>query len=568
MTELAEPQSSTSDDPDDRGRGRSSRATRRAGRARRCCRCCTWCSRTRATSRRPASSSAPSCSGSPRPRSARWRPSTPCTSAGPTGDWLVSVCTNTMCDVLGGAGGLRHAHRAPRASGTTRPPPTARSRWSTPSAWPPATTARCMTVNYDFFDKVDARVGASDMVERAAGGRAAAADAAAPGCARSRRCRCSWPGSPTTARGRGRRRRGRASRRCAALRLAQQHGIAVAGFDPNTPIGDAAGGAGRPGRKPASDRKPAGDGDAAGAARRPQRAVRRRWRSSPRCSPSAGCRPDAWRHDDLRAARRLRGAAQGAQGPPRRPDPAHQGLGPARPRRRRLPHRPEVGLHPAERRQAALPRGQRRRGRAGHLQGPAADDARPALADRGRHHRVVRDPGQPRVHLHPRRGGARRPAAAQRGRRGVRQAGYLGTNILRLRLRPGPGRPQRSGRVHLRRGDGAARLAGGLPRPAAAAPAVPGHARPLRLPDRGQQRRHHRQRAVHRARRRRLVEDHGHGEVVRPDDLLAVRADRQPRPVRVLDGHHAARADRAGRRHAARARAASSGRRAARRPRC
>ena len=48
---------------------------------------------------------------------------------------------------------------------------------------------------------------------------------------------------------------------------------------------------------------------------------------------------------------------------------------------------------------------------------------------------------------------------------------------------------------------------------------------------------------------------HGHGEVVRPDDLLALRPDRQPGPVRVLDGHHAARADRAGRRHAARARA-------------
>ena len=91
-----------------------------------------------------------------------------------------------------------------------------------------------------------------------------------------------------------------------------------------------------------------------------------------------------------------------------------------------------------------------------------------------------------------------------------------------------------AGRVHLRRGDGAAGLAGGLPGPAPAAPAVPGHARPVRQPDGGQQRRHHRQRAVHRARRRGLVEDHGHREVVRADDLLAVRPDRQPGPVRVL----------------------------------
>ncbi len=127
--------------------------------------------------------------------------------------------------------------------------------------------------------------------------------------------------------------------------------------------------------------------------------------------------------------------------------------------------------------------------------------------------------------------------AARRLRNAVDEAyaaGYLGKNILGSRLRPGPGGAQRRRRVHLRRGDGAAGLAGGLPRPAPAAPAVPGHARPLRQPDGRQQRRHHRQRAVHRARRRRLVEDHGHGEVVRADDLLALRPDRQPGPVRVL----------------------------------
>ena len=89
-----------------------------------------------------------------------------------------------------------------------------------------------------------------------------------------------------------------------------------------------------------------------------------------------------------------------------------------------------------------------------------------------------------------------------RGRRGVRD-GLPRPEHPGLRVRPGPGRAQWRRRVHLRRGDGAARLAGGLPRPAPAAPAVPGDARPVRLPDGGQQRRHHRQRAVHRARRRR-----------------------------------------------------------------
>ena len=60
-------------------------------------------------------------------------------------------------------------------------------------------------------------------------------------------------------------------------------------------------------------------------------------------------------------------------------------------------------------RQAALRRGQRRRGRAGHLPRPAADDERPALDDRGHHHRLLRGARRARVHLHPRRGGARDP---------------------------------------------------------------------------------------------------------------------------------------------------------------
>ncbi len=75
-------------------------------------------------------------------------------------------------------------------------------------------------------------------------------------------------------------------------------------------------------------------------------------------------------------------------------------------------------------------------------------------------------------------------------------AGYLGKDILGtgydLDLVVHAG----AGRVHLRRGDRAARLARGLPRPAAAAPAVPRGRRPLRLPDRRQQRRVDRQRAV------------------------------------------------------------------------
>jgi hypothetical protein len=252
----------------------------------------------------------------------------------------------------------------------------------------------------------------------------------------------------------------------------------------------------------------------------------------------------------VREARRLPGPEEGAEVAPGRPDRPGEGLRPARPRWRRLPDRAEVVVHPAERRQAALPGGQRRRGRAGYLQGPADDDERSARADRGHRHHLLRDPGRAGVHLHPRRGGARRAAAAARGRRGVR-AGLPGPQHPRYRPQRGAGRAQRRRRVHLRRGDGAAGLAGGLPRPAAAEAAVPGDARALLVADRREQRRHDRLRAVHRARRRRLVAHDGYGEVVRPDDLLAVRPGREPGPVRVHDGHHAAGAAGAVRRHAA-----------------
>ena len=70
----------------------------------------------------------------------------------PCGEHLVSVCTNTLCAVLGGdaiyaklhehlgedGAPLGHEETVGRA-GRRR----ARSRWSTPSASPRATSARC-----------------------------------------------------------------------------------------------------------------------------------------------------------------------------------------------------------------------------------------------------------------------------------------------------------------------------------------------------------------------------------------------------------------------------------------
>ena len=107
-----------------------------------------------------------------------------------------------------------------------------------------------------------------------------------------------------------------------------------------------------------------------------------------------------------------------------------QGLRPARPRRRGLPDRHEVGLHPAGQPQAEVPRGQRRRVRAGHLQGHPADDGQPAHAGRGRDHQLLRDPRQPRLHLRPRRGAARRSAGCSAAVAGGLRAGHLGKDIL------------------------------------------------------------------------------------------------------------------------------------------
>ena len=75
----------------------------------------------------------------------------------------------------------------------------------------------------------------------------------------------------------------------------------------------------------------------------------------------------------------------------------------------------------------------------------------------------------------------------------------------RLRLRPRRRRARRRRRLHLRRGDRAARVARGPPRPAAAAPAVPRGRRPLRQPDGHQQRRVDRLGAEHHRARRRVV---------------------------------------------------------------
>ena len=135
------------------------------------------------------------------------------------------------------------------------------------------------------------------------------------------------------------------------------------------------------------------------------------------------------------------------------------------------------------------------------------------------------------------------------------EAGYLGDEHPRLGLRPRPGRPRRCRRLHLRRGDRAARLAGGPARTAAAASAVPRGRRPLRLPHRRQQRGVDRQRPADPAQRCGLVQVDGNREVPRLHAVLAVRACEPAGSVRGTTGHHAARTARVRRRRPGRPRA-------------
>ena len=150
----------------------------------------------------------------------------------PTGDYLVSVCTNTMCDVLGGQ---EVYDTLSEHLGVGHDETTADGKITLEHA---ECLAACdygpvMTVNYDFFDRVDPAA-ALGRGRRAARRRAADADPRRPalhaqgdgGAARRLRRR---------ARRRGRRRRpGEPTLR--GLRLAEQHGISVPGFDPKTPI--------------------------------------------------------------------------------------------------------------------------------------------------------------------------------------------------------------------------------------------------------------------------------------------------------------------------------------------
>jgi NADH-quinone oxidoreductase subunit E len=150
----------------------------------------------------------------------------------PTGDFLVSVCTNTMCDVLGGqrvyetlSEHLGVGHDETTEDGTIT---LEHAECLAACDYGPV-----MTVNYEFFDGVEPQ-GAVDLVEKLRAGERPMPSRGARLCTlkemavqlagfadeRPDAMADAVAGEPTL--------RGN--------RLAEQHGISVAGYDPSTPI--------------------------------------------------------------------------------------------------------------------------------------------------------------------------------------------------------------------------------------------------------------------------------------------------------------------------------------------
>ena len=150
----------------------------------------------------------------------------------PAGEWLVSVCTNTMCGVLGGdktfatlSEHLGVGHDETTADGTIT---LEHAECLAACDYGPV-----MTVNYDFFDGVTPET-AIDLVERLRKGDRPKPSRGARLCTlkevslqlagfaddRAEAVADGVAGEPTLA----------------GLRLAQKHGVSPAGFDINTPI--------------------------------------------------------------------------------------------------------------------------------------------------------------------------------------------------------------------------------------------------------------------------------------------------------------------------------------------
>src|SRR2546430_13324736 len=150
----------------------------------------------------------------------------------PTGDWLVSVCTNTMCGVLGGN---KAFEALSELLGVGHDETTADGRITLEHAECLAACdyAPVMTVNYEFFDRV--------QVDRALSIVEQLKDGLRPTPDRGSRL-CTLKEMAVQLAGFAEERDGAVAEGPAGEptlrgnRLAEQYGVSVAGFDPNTPI--------------------------------------------------------------------------------------------------------------------------------------------------------------------------------------------------------------------------------------------------------------------------------------------------------------------------------------------
>src|SRR5215469_15773382 len=119
-----------------------------------------------------------------------------------------------------------------------------------------------------------------------------------------------------------------------------------------------------------------------------------------------------------------------------------------------------------------------------------------------------------------------------------------------LGLRPRRLHASRRRRIHMRRGDRAARIARRQARVSAQPSAVSGNPGSVPEPDGGEQRRDAVERPAYHQSRRRLVQIDRPREESRAETLLSLRAHQQAGPVRITDGVSAERSDlRRGRRN-------------------
>ncbi|PZM95097.1 MAG: NADH-quinone oxidoreductase subunit NuoE [Actinobacteria bacterium] len=167
----------------------------------------------------------------------------------PTGEYLVSVCTNTMCNVLGGqeiydrlSEHLGVGHEETTEDGVIT---LEHSECLAACDYGPV-----LTVNYDFFDQMDPETAVKIVEELRAGRR--------PKPTRGARL-CTFKEISLQLAGFADTREGAVAEggpgepSLRGLRLAQQYGVTVAGFDPNTPIGGKASATQAVANKPASD---------------------------------------------------------------------------------------------------------------------------------------------------------------------------------------------------------------------------------------------------------------------------------------------------------------------------